>query len=420
MRSRWTRSIITASDLGSTASRSYDTSQGHLSTPTGTSVGGATRVTSAPRVCSSRTLERATRLCRTSPTIVTRTPSSRPSRCRIVYAASSACVGCSCVPSPALTTLPRTQCASRCGAPLALCRTTIASLPIASSVSAVSLRLSPLLTLDPFAEKLITSADSRLAASSKEIRVRVESSKKRLTTVRPRSVGSFFTSRPASAESICAAVSRTSVASARSRSPVSSSCRLTVSPVRFRGRSAPRSQSSLRCSLPVASPGLLREQDLVGAVDLGEVHAHLLGARGGHVLADVVGADRQLPVASVDQDRELHRPRPAEVAQRVQRRADRAPGVQDVVDEDDEPAVDARARQHRGLQRADPAQPQVVAVERDVDGADVDRGAGERLDAPGEPTGERGAAGGDADQHEVAEPGCDITYPAVPSALLDP
>jgi hypothetical protein len=31
-------------------------------------------------------------------------------------------------------------------------------------------------TLLPFAEKLMTSADSRLAASSKEMRVRVESS----------------------------------------------------------------------------------------------------------------------------------------------------------------------------------------------------------------------------------------------------
>jgi hypothetical protein len=80
------------------------------------------------------------------------------------------------VPSPAFTTLPRTQFASRCGAPDAECRTTIASLPIASRVSAVSFRLSPLETLLPFAEKLMTSAESRLAASSKEIRVRVESS----------------------------------------------------------------------------------------------------------------------------------------------------------------------------------------------------------------------------------------------------
>ena len=53
---------------------------------------------------------------------------------------------------------------------------TMASLPIASRVRAVSLRLSPLATLDPRAEKLITSADSRLAAASNDVRVRVESS----------------------------------------------------------------------------------------------------------------------------------------------------------------------------------------------------------------------------------------------------
>ena len=80
------------------------------------------------------------------------------------------------MPSPALTTLPRTQLASRCGAPDEECRTTTASAPIASRVSAVSLRLSPLETLLPLAEKLMTSALNRLAASSKEIRVRVESS----------------------------------------------------------------------------------------------------------------------------------------------------------------------------------------------------------------------------------------------------
>ena len=40
----------------------------------------------------------------------------------MVNASSSAWVGCSWVPSPALTTLPRIQLASRCGAPEALCR----------------------------------------------------------------------------------------------------------------------------------------------------------------------------------------------------------------------------------------------------------------------------------------------------------
>ncbi len=139
-------------------------------------MGGATSVTSAPSVLSSRTFDRATRLCSTSPTIVTRSPSSRPSLRRMVNASSRAWVGCSWDPSPALTTLPLTQPASRYGAPDALCLITTASAPIASSVSAVSFRLSPFATLEPLAEKLMTSADSRLAAASNEIRVRVESS----------------------------------------------------------------------------------------------------------------------------------------------------------------------------------------------------------------------------------------------------
>jgi hypothetical protein len=60
------------------------------------------------------------------------------------------------------------------GAPDEEWRITIASAPIASRVRAVSLRLSPFVTEDPPVEKLITSAESRLAASSNEIRVRVE------------------------------------------------------------------------------------------------------------------------------------------------------------------------------------------------------------------------------------------------------
>jgi hypothetical protein len=53
----------------------------------------------------------------------------------------------------------------------------IASTPIASSVHAVSLKLSPLETeLLLSAAKLMTSAESRLAASSNEMRVRVDAS----------------------------------------------------------------------------------------------------------------------------------------------------------------------------------------------------------------------------------------------------
>ncbi len=146
-----------------------------------------------------------------------------------MYASSSACVGCSCVPSPALTTAPSIQpdVASRCGAPLDPWRITTASAPMACRVSAVSFRLSPFDTLEPLAEKLMTSADSRLAATSNDTRVRVESSKNRLITVRPRSVGSFLISRCWVA-AICSAVSSTCTASSRSRSAAESRWRISA------------------------------------------------------------------------------------------------------------------------------------------------------------------------------------------------
>ncbi len=78
------------------------------------------------------------------------------------------------MPSPAFSTCPRTHFVSWNGEPEEEWRITIASAPIACRVSAVSFRDSPFDTLEPPEEKLITSADRRLAASSNEIRVRVE------------------------------------------------------------------------------------------------------------------------------------------------------------------------------------------------------------------------------------------------------
>ena len=62
---------------------------------------------------------------------------------------------------------------------------------MAVMVSMVSRRLSPLLTLLDDTAKFMTSALSRRAAVSKLVRVRVESSKNRLTTVLPRSAGTL-------------------------------------------------------------------------------------------------------------------------------------------------------------------------------------------------------------------------------------
>src|SRR5438132_4088752 len=104
-------------------------------------------------------------------------------------------------------------------------------------------------------------------------------------------------------------------------------------------------------------------------------------------------------MSAVDDDRELDAGRPAVVEERLDRRADRAAGVEDVVDEDDRPFIerevelrraDERLRRERCLAAADS---DVVAVEGDVDGAERRLDSGALLDQPGEPPRERDAAG---------------------------
>src|SRR5437870_12435207 len=121
-------------------------------------------------------------------------------------------------------------------------------------------------------------------------------------TVLPRSAGTFLMSR-SEISLKDAAVSRM----------------LVISPAE-----TPSRPSKCRCVNPMLTSSRF-DHDLVHAVRLGEPDLHLLAARGGDVLADVVGADRELAVAAVDQHRELDRLRPAEVDERVHRRADRRP-----------------------------------------------------------------------------------------------
>ena len=129
------------------------------------------------------TFDRATLLCRTSPTIVTCRPSRGPNRSRRVAASSNAWVGCSCVPSPALTIdvwVPvdaasrSAHTAIRWAEPDAGCRTITQSAPIADSVSEVSRRDSPFATDEPDALTLTVSALIHLPATSNDTRVRVE------------------------------------------------------------------------------------------------------------------------------------------------------------------------------------------------------------------------------------------------------
>ncbi len=136
-------------------------------------------------------------------------------------------------------------------------------------------------------------------------------------------------------------------------------------------------------------------------VVLGETHLDVLAARGRHVLADVVGAQRQLAVAAVDEHRQLHGTRPADVAQRVQRRADRATGVEHVVDQDHQRAVDATLGNRGVLQRPRGLDVEVIAVQRDVQRAARHVDAGELADLVGDPGGQRHTAGRNAEEDDA-------------------
>src|SRR5712671_1014386 len=185
MRSCWMRSIITASASRSASGSVRATSQPSFSTPAGMSVLGPATRTRAPSLERQWTLDRATRLWAMSPTMEITLPVSSPSFSRRVSASSNAWVGCSCAPSPALITLARTARATDRGAPAAGWRTTRTSAPMASRLRTVSCRDSPLVTLEASFWKLSTSAPSACAATSKELRVRVDASKKSVTTIRP-------------------------------------------------------------------------------------------------------------------------------------------------------------------------------------------------------------------------------------------
>ena len=202
----------------------------------------------------------------------------------------------------------------------------------------------------------MTSADSRLAAASNEIRVRVESSKNRLTTVRPRSVGSFLIGRSAERGHLLGGVEdehRRRRGSGRRRTAGVASSAASLASAVGRPEQRPRRGRRTRSSSTLDR----------------------LAQRGRQVLADEVGADRQLAVAAVDQDGELDR----RAAGRRRSSASRAARM--VRPEKSTSSTSTTTLPSMppagivgALQRAGRLQPQVVAVHRDVERADRDLG----------------------------------------------
>src|SRR6202165_4878770 len=195
----------------------------------------------------------------------------------------------------------------RYGAPEELCRTTKMSACIADRLATVSRSDSPLVCEESAMLRLMTSAERRFAAISKVVRVRVEGSKNRLNTLLPRSSGTFFTSRSVTPTKD-SAVSRICSSTSRGRPSVDSRC-----------CNSPFALSwGLRCTLGLESKGQ--------PVALFALQRQAQGRRHFAARAAVLGADRQLPAATVGKDHQRDARRPAVVEQLVHCRTHGAAG----------------------------------------------------------------------------------------------
>src|SRR3954466_2418013 len=253
---------------------------------------------------------------------------------------------------------------------------------------AVSMNVSPLDRLETLALKSCTSADSRLAARLKLVRVRVEFSKNRLKTIRPCSAGTFFRLRVEISVND-SAVSRIATISSRDSSSRPSKC------LRFQVIGGAFAWSAVMIDTETPSLGPARNlpsrqpDDLVLRIDRADPDPDALVALGRHFKPHDVGLDGELAVPAIDQDRESDARGPAQVADRVHRRADGPPGEEDVVDQDDLHAVDLERDLGPPQDGPTVPLPQVVAIERDVDRPDEDLLAHHRRQESGQPPGDR-------------------------------
>src|SRR6187431_1603738 len=224
----------------------------------------------------------------------------------MVNRSSRPCVGCEWRPSPALITCScgLTWRAIRNGAPEDSWRTTKMSACIAERLATVSSSDSPLVADDTVMFRLITSADRRLAAISKVVRVRVEGSKNRLNTLLPRSNGTFLMSRSVTPTND-SAVSR--ICTRISRGKPSTDSRCCSSPFSF--------SCGLRCTFE-----LELERAVLAALEA-QPHSFRHLDHG----AAVLRANRQLAPAAIGKNHERDAARAPVVEQLVHRGAHGAP-----------------------------------------------------------------------------------------------
>src|SRR5438552_15470498 len=287
---------------------------------------------------------------------------------------SNPCVGCAWRPSPALITCTceATWFAIRWAAPLEECRTTNMSACIAQRLSTVSSKVSPLVEDDTVIFRLMASAVRRFAAVSKVVRVRVEGSKSRLNTDLRRRRRTFFTSRSVTPMKD-AAVSRVCTRISRGSPSIVSRCWSLPSP--------------LSCGFRIGE-----SQEKFAALVARQAQKFACGHRKRG--ADILCRDRQLPFAAVDQRRQLDFAGAPIVEQLVHGGAHGAPGVENIVDHDDMPAVDVERDLRRLHRVVESGGVEIVAIERDVEHPHRRR----ELQFPVQALGEPGAARAYADE----------------------
>src|SRR5690606_15746287 len=219
-------------------------------------------------------------------------PDTSPNFSRMEKASKRACVGCSWVPSPALTTLAFIFLERKWGLPALLWRITTMSTFIARILLTVSIRVSPFLTELFPEEKLITSAESLFSANSKDNRVRVEFSKKTLAMVISLREGTFLIGRLMTSLKL-SAVSKISWISSSLMSFIPSKCRV------------------LSCCILVFTYFCNPNCVFFKSIRL-PLHAHILAFKGIDLTAVVVRLNGEIPgVFSIDQNHQLHLLRPA-------------------------------------------------------------------------------------------------------------
>ena len=226
---------------------------------------------------------------------------------------------------------------------------------IAVRLLIVSSSDSPLAALERTMSRLNTSADKRRAAISNVVRVRVLFSKNRLNTLLPRSSGTLFTSRSAMLMKLSAVLKMRSTTS-RGKPFDGEQMMQLAFPVQ------------LRIAAFYSAPRVLHGQMQTIVVVACQHHAD----RGRQLdrRADDAGGNRQFAAATVDQHCQVDLRGPSVVEDFVHRRAHRAAGIQNIVDQQNVAAGHVERDLRRPHRRLQSGLIEVIAIKRDVENPD--------------------------------------------------